>query len=112
MEKRKLRIVRDHPLLGICEYCNMQFSALSSDVRHTGSIVSARVGGEEIGATGSNWEEGAGAGIWCNTRGPTTVVQPPAAGQTNEAITSVTPPAAGAPVPAPSGPTVSALSGV
>src|ERR1039457_3120472 len=26
MEKRKLRIVRDHPLLGICEYCNMQFS--------------------------------------------------------------------------------------
>lgn len=26
MAKRKLRIVRDHPLLGICEYCNMQFS--------------------------------------------------------------------------------------
>ena len=22
---RKLRIVLDHPLLGICEYCNMQF---------------------------------------------------------------------------------------
>jgi len=40
----------------------------------------------------------------------TTVVQPPAAGQTNEAITTtVTPPAAGAPVPAPSGPTVSAV---
>jgi hypothetical protein len=39
----------------------------------------------------------------------TTVVQPPAAGQTNEAITTnATPPAAGAPVPAPSGPTVSA----
>jgi hypothetical protein len=27
MPKRKLRIVRDHPLLGICEYCNMQFSS-------------------------------------------------------------------------------------
>jgi len=40
----------------------------------------------------------------------TTVVQPPAAGQTNEAITTtVTPPAAGAPVPAASGPTVSAV---
>jgi hypothetical protein len=26
MAKRNLRIVRDHPLLGICEYCNMQFS--------------------------------------------------------------------------------------
>jgi len=40
----------------------------------------------------------------------TTVVQPPAAGQTNEAITTtVTPPAAGTPVPAPSGPTVSAV---
>ena len=40
----------------------------------------------------------------------TTVVQPPAAGQTNAAITTtVTPPAAGAPVPAPSGPTVSAV---
>ncbi len=40
----------------------------------------------------------------------TTVVQPPAAGQTNEAITTTaTPPAAGAPVPAPSGPTVSAV---
>ena len=40
----------------------------------------------------------------------TTVVQPPAPGQTSEAITTpVTPPAAGAPVPAPSGPTVSAV---
>src|ERR1035438_9215671 len=40
----------------------------------------------------------------------TTVVQPPAAGQTNEAMTTtVTPPATGAPVPAPSGPTVSAV---
>ena len=40
----------------------------------------------------------------------TTVVQPPAAGQTAEAITTTTaPPAAGAPVPAPSGPTVSAV---
>jgi hypothetical protein len=38
------------------------------------------------------------------------VVQPPAAKQTNEAITTtVTPPAAGAPVPAPSEPTVSAV---
>jgi hypothetical protein len=27
MAKRKLRIVRDHPLLGICEYCNVQFSS-------------------------------------------------------------------------------------
>jgi hypothetical protein len=27
MAKRKLRFVRDHPLLGICEYCNMQFSS-------------------------------------------------------------------------------------
>ena len=25
MAKRKLRIVREHPLLGVCEYCNMQF---------------------------------------------------------------------------------------
>jgi len=41
----------------------------------------------------------------------TTVVQPPTAGQTNEAITTtVTPPTAGAPVPAPSGPTVSAVT--
>ncbi|HEY1159503.1 MAG TPA: hypothetical protein VGE83_02675 [Terracidiphilus sp.] len=40
----------------------------------------------------------------------TTVVQPPAAGQTAEAITTTaTPPAAGVPVPAPSGPTVSAV---
>lgn len=40
----------------------------------------------------------------------TTVVQPPTAGQTNEAITTtVTPITAGAPVPAPSGPTVSAV---
>ena len=27
MAKRNLRIVRDHPLLGICEYCNAQFSS-------------------------------------------------------------------------------------
>ena len=41
----------------------------------------------------------------------TTMVQPPAAGQTNEVITTtVTVPAAGAPVPAPSGPVVSALT--
>ncbi|MFI5116052.1 MAG: hypothetical protein ACHP8B_05065 [Terriglobales bacterium] len=40
----------------------------------------------------------------------TTVVQPPAVGQTSGAITTtVTPLAAGAPVPAPSGPTVSAV---
>ena len=40
----------------------------------------------------------------------TTVVQPPASGQTNEAVsTTVTPAAAGAPAPAPSGPTVSAV---
>jgi hypothetical protein len=40
----------------------------------------------------------------------TTVVQPPAQGQTVEAMaTTTTPPAAGAPIPAPSGPTVSAV---
>ena len=40
----------------------------------------------------------------------TTVVQPPAVGQTSgEITTTVTPPTAGAPVPAPSGPTVSAV---
>jgi hypothetical protein len=40
----------------------------------------------------------------------TTVVQPPAAGQTNEAMTTTsTPLAQGAPVPVPSGPTVSAV---
>ena len=40
----------------------------------------------------------------------TTVVQPPATGQTSgEITTTVTPPTAGAPVPAPSGPTVSAV---
>jgi hypothetical protein len=40
----------------------------------------------------------------------TTVVQPPQSGQTSETITTTqTPPAAGAPVPAPSGPTVSAV---
>jgi hypothetical protein len=40
----------------------------------------------------------------------TTVVQPPAPGQTNQAITTtVTPPVAGAPVPAPSEPTVAAV---
>jgi hypothetical protein len=40
----------------------------------------------------------------------TTVVQPPAQGQTAEAITTTTaPPAAGAPIPQPSGPTVSAV---
>ena len=27
MAKRKLKFVRDHLLLGICEYCNMQFSS-------------------------------------------------------------------------------------
>jgi hypothetical protein len=27
MAKRKLRIVSESPHLGICEYCNMQFSA-------------------------------------------------------------------------------------
>ena len=41
----------------------------------------------------------------------TTVVQPPAQGQTGEAIaTASAPPAAGAPIPAPSGPTVSAVA--
>jgi hypothetical protein len=40
----------------------------------------------------------------------TTVVQPPAKGQTIEAVTTTTtPPAAGAPIPAPAGPTVSAV---
>jgi hypothetical protein len=29
MPKRKLRIVRETPQLGICEYCNMQFSAVT-----------------------------------------------------------------------------------
>ena len=29
MPKRKLRIVRETPHLGICEYCNMQFSAIT-----------------------------------------------------------------------------------
>src|ERR1019366_7315851 len=42
----------------------------------------------------------------------TTMVQPPATGQTNEVVTTtVTVPAAGAPVPAPMGPMVSALTG-
>lgn len=27
MAKRKLRIVREDPMLGVCEYCNMQFPA-------------------------------------------------------------------------------------
>jgi hypothetical protein len=27
MAKRKLKFVPNHPLLGICEYCNMQFSS-------------------------------------------------------------------------------------
>lgn len=27
MAERNLRIERDHPLLGICENCNMQFSS-------------------------------------------------------------------------------------
>ncbi|HEY5177171.1 MAG TPA: hypothetical protein VII95_16555 [Terriglobales bacterium] len=27
MAKRKLKFVRDRPLLGICEYCNVQFSS-------------------------------------------------------------------------------------
>ena len=30
MPKRKLRIVRENPLLGICEYCNKQFSGSES----------------------------------------------------------------------------------
>jgi hypothetical protein len=30
MEKRKLRIVRETPLLGVCEYCNMQFSGITA----------------------------------------------------------------------------------
>ena len=30
MSKRKLRIARETPHLGICEYCNMQFSAITS----------------------------------------------------------------------------------
>lgn len=29
MTKRKLRIVREKPLLGVCEYCNTQFSAVT-----------------------------------------------------------------------------------
>jgi hypothetical protein len=29
MAKRKLRIVRETPQLGVCEYCNMQFSAIT-----------------------------------------------------------------------------------
>jgi len=29
MAKRKLRIVRETPQLGVCEYCNMQFSAVT-----------------------------------------------------------------------------------
>jgi hypothetical protein len=32
MAKRRLRIVRDRPRLGICEYCNMQFPASKGDV--------------------------------------------------------------------------------
>jgi hypothetical protein len=32
MAKRKLRIVREHPLLGICEYCNIQFSGSESQL--------------------------------------------------------------------------------
>jgi hypothetical protein len=30
MAKRKLRIVRETPLLGVCEYCNMQFSGITA----------------------------------------------------------------------------------
>ena len=30
MPKRKLRIVRETPQLGVCEYCNMQFSAVTA----------------------------------------------------------------------------------
>jgi hypothetical protein len=30
MEKRKLRIVRETPQLGVCENCNMQFSAVTA----------------------------------------------------------------------------------
>src|SRR5271169_2624509 len=29
MAKRKLRIVRETPQLGVCEFCNMQFSAVT-----------------------------------------------------------------------------------
>jgi hypothetical protein len=29
MPKRKLRIVRETPQLGVCEYCNMQFSTVT-----------------------------------------------------------------------------------
>jgi hypothetical protein len=29
MAKRKLRIVRETPQLGVCEYCNVQFSAIT-----------------------------------------------------------------------------------
>jgi hypothetical protein len=32
MAKRKLRIVRELPMLGICEYCNMQFSGTESQL--------------------------------------------------------------------------------
>jgi hypothetical protein len=30
MAKRKLRIVRETPQLGVCENCNMQFSAVTA----------------------------------------------------------------------------------
>jgi hypothetical protein len=30
MAKRNLRIVKETPLLGVCEYCNMQFSAITA----------------------------------------------------------------------------------
>ena len=30
MAKRKLRIVRETPQLGVCEYCNMQFSTVTA----------------------------------------------------------------------------------
>ena len=30
--KRRLRVVRESPLLGVCEYCNMQFSSGESQL--------------------------------------------------------------------------------
>jgi hypothetical protein len=33
MKKRHLRIVREKPLLGVCEYCNMQFPVTLTALR-------------------------------------------------------------------------------
>ncbi len=30
--KRQIRIVHEHPLIAICEYCNMQFSGADSQL--------------------------------------------------------------------------------